>query len=223
MVTAQRSQRISTSPTAPLIPTAKPLGLESRHLESRAKAEARLDLEVSAGWASLSTRGMWGGDALLLFHQLLNTETLRSQRERNETETRALLRRAPASGDRAVPRGDSPRGVYQAQLKLTLPYAPSRHALTLSPLTHTRRHVGTPQCGSYVDIQPTEAPPWPPAPALPVLELLDGKAVEVQVSEWSCREAEQGGIPESARELSLIYPAGRVCEVQAFFDHMDQL
>ena len=28
--------------------------------------------------------------------------------------------------------------------------------------------------------------------------------------EWSCREA-AGGIPESAREPSLIYPAGRVC------------
>jgi hypothetical protein len=30
------------------------------------------------------------------------------------------------------------------------------------------------------------------------------------VSEWSCREA-AGGIPESAREPILIYPAGRVC------------
>jgi hypothetical protein len=39
-------------------------GLES--LESRAKAAARLDLEVSTGWASPSSRGLWGGDALLL-------------------------------------------------------------------------------------------------------------------------------------------------------------
>jgi hypothetical protein len=40
-------------------------GLESRRLESRAKAAARLDFEVSAGWASPSPRGLWGGDALL--------------------------------------------------------------------------------------------------------------------------------------------------------------
>jgi len=36
-----------------------------------------------------------------------------------------------------------------------------------------------PQCGSYVDIQPPEMPP-PNGPALQVLELLEGKAVEVQ-------------------------------------------
>jgi hypothetical protein len=39
---------------------------ESRHLESRPKAAAREDLEMSAGWASPSSRGLWGGDALLL-------------------------------------------------------------------------------------------------------------------------------------------------------------
>ena len=33
---------------------------------NRAKAAARLDLEVSAGWAILSSHGLWGGDALLL-------------------------------------------------------------------------------------------------------------------------------------------------------------
>ena len=38
----------------------------SRHLESRAKAAARLGLEVSAGRASSSSRGLWDGDALLL-------------------------------------------------------------------------------------------------------------------------------------------------------------
>jgi hypothetical protein len=32
----------------------------------RPKAAARLDLEVSAGWAIPSSRGLWGGDALLL-------------------------------------------------------------------------------------------------------------------------------------------------------------
>jgi hypothetical protein len=37
-----------------------------RHLESRPKASARLVLEASAGWASPSSRGLWGGDALLL-------------------------------------------------------------------------------------------------------------------------------------------------------------
>ena len=36
-------------------------GLESRHLESRPKAAARLDLEVSAGWARAGSRGLWGG------------------------------------------------------------------------------------------------------------------------------------------------------------------
>jgi hypothetical protein len=40
-------------------------GLESRQLESRRKEAARLDLEVSAGWVSPSSRGLWGGDALL--------------------------------------------------------------------------------------------------------------------------------------------------------------
>jgi hypothetical protein len=38
---------------------------KSRHLESRPKAEARLDLEVAAGWAIPPSRGLWGGDALL--------------------------------------------------------------------------------------------------------------------------------------------------------------
>jgi 23S rRNA-/tRNA-specific pseudouridylate synthase len=33
---------------------------------TRAKAAARLDLDVSVGWASPSSRGLWGGDALLL-------------------------------------------------------------------------------------------------------------------------------------------------------------
>ena len=42
------------------------LGLESRRLESRPKAAARLDLEVSAWWVTLSSRGLWSGDALPL-------------------------------------------------------------------------------------------------------------------------------------------------------------
>jgi hypothetical protein len=42
------------------------LGFGKPPLESRAKAEARLDLEVSAGWVNPSSRGLWGGDALLL-------------------------------------------------------------------------------------------------------------------------------------------------------------
>jgi hypothetical protein len=37
-------------------------GLETRH----SKASARLVLEVSAQWVSPSSRGLWGGDALLL-------------------------------------------------------------------------------------------------------------------------------------------------------------
>jgi hypothetical protein len=35
------------------------------HPRTRAKAAARLDLDVSAGWASLSSHA-WGGDTLLL-------------------------------------------------------------------------------------------------------------------------------------------------------------
>jgi hypothetical protein len=42
------------------------LGRKAGHLESRAKATARLDLEASAGSASPCSRGLWGGDALLL-------------------------------------------------------------------------------------------------------------------------------------------------------------
>jgi hypothetical protein len=42
------------------------LGFGKPPLESRAKAAARWDLYVSAGWVSPSSRGMWSGDALLL-------------------------------------------------------------------------------------------------------------------------------------------------------------
>jgi hypothetical protein len=37
-----------------------------RAVVKQTKASARLDLEVSAGWASPYSRGLWGGDALLL-------------------------------------------------------------------------------------------------------------------------------------------------------------
>ena len=51
--------------------------LQSRHLESRAKGVARLVIEVSAGCASPSFRGLWGGEALLLSPPaLLETEIL---------------------------------------------------------------------------------------------------------------------------------------------------
>jgi hypothetical protein len=47
-------------------PTTK-LRLESRHLESRPKASARLDLDVSVGWTSASSRGLgWRCSAALL-------------------------------------------------------------------------------------------------------------------------------------------------------------
>jgi uncharacterized protein YjbJ (UPF0337 family) len=42
------------------------LGFGKPHLKSRANAAARLDLEVSAGWASPYSHGLSGGDALLL-------------------------------------------------------------------------------------------------------------------------------------------------------------
>jgi hypothetical protein len=41
-------------------------GFGKPRLETRPKAAARLDLKVSAWWVSLSSRGLWGGDALLL-------------------------------------------------------------------------------------------------------------------------------------------------------------
>jgi hypothetical protein len=47
-------------------------------LDSRAKAAATLDLEVSVGWVSPSSLGLWGGHALLLSTgaALLETPTL---------------------------------------------------------------------------------------------------------------------------------------------------
>jgi hypothetical protein len=45
----------------PPIPSPSP---KSRHLESRGKAAARLDLEVSVGWARPSSRGLWAGVGL---------------------------------------------------------------------------------------------------------------------------------------------------------------
>jgi hypothetical protein len=44
-------------------------------LEIRLKAAARLDLEVSVGWASPSSHGLRGGDALLPSNAL-QTQTL---------------------------------------------------------------------------------------------------------------------------------------------------
>jgi hypothetical protein len=44
----------------------EPQDLESRRLESRPKTEARLVLEVSAGWASPSSRGI-SGEGLCVF------------------------------------------------------------------------------------------------------------------------------------------------------------
>ena len=44
------------------------------------EAEARLGLEVSVGWLSPSSRGLWGGDALLLSTGAAGTETLRYHR-----------------------------------------------------------------------------------------------------------------------------------------------
>jgi hypothetical protein len=43
------------------------------HLESRAKGEARLALEGAAGWASPSSRGLWGGATLCCSPPALET------------------------------------------------------------------------------------------------------------------------------------------------------
>jgi hypothetical protein len=64
---------------------------------------ARLDLEVSAGWASLSFRGLWGGDALLLT---------------TGRETETLAHEDPAEGWR----GRCKEGKRPA----TVPYNPQR-------------------------------------------------------------------------------------------------
>ena len=62
------------------------LGLESRRLESRPKAAARLDIEVSAWWVTLSSRGLWSGYALLLSTGLsAGTEALYLERVRGPT------------------------------------------------------------------------------------------------------------------------------------------
>ena len=47
-------------------PTSAGMNLVGLGLESRPKESARLDREVSVGWASPSSRGLCGGDALLL-------------------------------------------------------------------------------------------------------------------------------------------------------------
>jgi hypothetical protein len=60
-------------------------GLESRHLESRPKVKARLDLEVSVGWVSLSSRGLWGGDTLLLASRTAQTLTQHGGPERSKS------------------------------------------------------------------------------------------------------------------------------------------
>jgi hypothetical protein len=53
------------------------LGLESRHLETRAKAAARLGLEVAVGRASPSSRGLLGWRRYAALHRkaLLEAET----------------------------------------------------------------------------------------------------------------------------------------------------
>jgi hypothetical protein len=48
------------------LPAAPEGAFNVKDLESRPKAAARLVIEASAGWVSPSSRGLWGGDALLL-------------------------------------------------------------------------------------------------------------------------------------------------------------
>ena len=49
-------------------------------LKSRAKASAGLVIKVSAGWASLSSHGLWGGDAPAALLESLESETLPTRR-----------------------------------------------------------------------------------------------------------------------------------------------
>eukprot|EP00242_Pyramimonas_sp_CCMP2087_P004283 CAMPEP_0198197278 /NCGR_PEP_ID=MMETSP1445-20131203/883_1 /TAXON_ID=36898 /ORGANISM="Pyramimonas sp., Strain CCMP2087" /LENGTH=250 /DNA_ID=CAMNT_0043866515 /DNA_START=87 /DNA_END=839 /DNA_ORIENTATION=- len=69
--------------------------------------------------------------------------------------------------------------VYQGDWKDNLKHGPGTFFYEKSQ----KRYDGVwnedvPQCGSYADIKPTDKPPWPPNPQLPVLELLDGRDVE---------------------------------------------
>ena len=70
---------VSASQLRVVLPLA--LGFGKPPLESRAKAAARLDLEVSAGWVSPSSRGVMGGAMLCLlnvaaFHSQVRPQTL---------------------------------------------------------------------------------------------------------------------------------------------------
>jgi hypothetical protein len=59
----------SVTCSPPRVGTKSDGGLRAHYLSrlgSGPKASARLGLEGSAGWASPSSRGVWGGDALLL-------------------------------------------------------------------------------------------------------------------------------------------------------------
>jgi len=71
--------------------------------------------------------------------------------------------------------------VYQGEWRAGLKHGPGTYFYEATQ----KRYDGVwnediPQCGAYADIKPTDQPPWPPKPKLPVLELLDGKGVEVQ-------------------------------------------
>jgi hypothetical protein len=52
------------------------VGLESRHVESRAKA-ARLDLEAAVGWVCPSSHGLWGVNTLLPSTRAVKTRSSR--------------------------------------------------------------------------------------------------------------------------------------------------
>jgi hypothetical protein len=86
--TAARYAPSGLTPTLILTTATQTSGLRVyRHLESRAKASARLVLEVSAGWASPSSRGLWGGDALLLSTGAAGNRNLRLPLTAKRTST----------------------------------------------------------------------------------------------------------------------------------------
>jgi hypothetical protein len=100
-------------PASSPLPTLRCMGLTSRHLESRAKASARLVLKVSAGWLSPSSRGLRGGDALLLSTGAAGSRNPNSTPRPVQATPRALyVRDVPSNTLRTLTTGESPAGWF---------------------------------------------------------------------------------------------------------------
>jgi hypothetical protein len=121
----RRRERVCSSPSSN--PAHK--GVETHHVESRANAAARLDLEVSAGWVGPSVRGLWGGDALLLATALLDSRV--RHRRLGEEERRALSPHRPREDVLAHPADTLSTNLVAAkgpfEWRLSKPYSSDSH------------------------------------------------------------------------------------------------